>query len=112
MLCARASITVTRLAHILTCVHLLALAAVAVQGVDPGDALAGAHKSSIQLFAYDDGSMSLVGQLNGIFGDVTVAEKSARCARTCSAWTAEDTILRGTTTRARDAHGDQLSHGL
>ena len=77
--------------------QLLALAAVAVQGVDPGDALAGAHKSSIALFAYDDGSMSLLGQLNGIFGDVTVAEMSGEmCAHMLSVDRFEDMVGRAT----------------
>ena len=62
--------------------QLLALAAVAVQGADPGDALTGTHRSSIELFALaDDNSRSLVGQLNDVFGGDTVAEMSGEmCA--------------------------------
>ena len=89
--------------------QLLALAAVAVQGADPADALAGAHKSSIALFARDDGSMSLVGQLNEYIGGETVAEMSGEmCSHMISVERFEDTILRGTTTRARDySFGDR-----
>ena len=83
--------------------HLLALAAVAVQGADPADALAGGHHGSVALFGDDRGSMSLVGQLNGIFGDVTVAEMSGEmCPHMNSVDRFEDLVRRAVVTRDRD----------
>ena len=83
--------------------QLLALAAVAVQGVDPGDALAGVHKGSVELFARADGHQSLVGQLNEMVGDETVAEMSGEmCSHMISVERFEDNVGRGTTSRARD----------
>ena len=83
--------------------QLLALAAVAVQGVDPGDALAGVHKGSVELFARADGHQSLIGQLNEMVGDETVAEMSGEmCSHMISVERFEDNVGRGTTSRARD----------
>ena len=83
--------------------QLLALAAVAVQGADPGDALAGNPSGSVVLFANTNGRESLLLRLNELIGYDTVAEMSGEmCPHMCGIERFEDMVRRGTTIRARD----------